>query len=224
MYRQPQGWQALTLCVLGAIFYSVANATDWLAPTLLAIVCWTFGIAILLWIALEVIVSMYAQAKAAMKLSTRAVELERASKLTDEQAKAVPAIAYQAIMAYHLSPREDWVAYLVTKDGHIPFEWTQQFLIDSSSTRLRSIRSYVNGSQAQHYAQWFTAWLRDRAYVVGGEEESGKVAQWLDIGTYYKVRTLFRVGLDDNVFKAASTADDDLDQPPTIETQPAPGD
>jgi hypothetical protein len=107
-------------------------------------------------------------------------------------------------MGFHLTKGEEWVSYLITKDGHIPFEWTQKFLLECSSTRLRAVRSFVNGSQAQHYAQWFTAWLRDRGYVVGGTEESGKVAEWLDHATYFKVKKLFRIDPEDYL---NSTAD-----------------
>jgi hypothetical protein len=219
MYNEAKGWQALTLCVLGALCHSVAESTQWMALALLSLIFWTFGVAIFLKITAEVVIRLYAEASEASKISTRAVELERASKLTDEQAKAVPAIAYQAIMGYHLTKGEEWVAYLITKDGHIPFDWTQKYLLECSSTRLRSIRSYVNGSQAQHYAQWFTAWLRDRGYVVGGEMESGKVAEWLDHATYFKVKKLFRIDPEDYL---NSTSDETQPEERQAINKPAP--
>ncbi len=196
MFREPQPLQAIALTVAGAILLGI-NAS-FPAPALLypAVAFVAFGVALFIWIALDVWVDIYGRYNEASKISTRAVELEKAARLTDAQAQAVPAIAYTAALGMSIGRNGEWSYLVITKDGIVPFEWAQNFLLECNAERLRSIRSYPNGTQQQHYAQWLTAWLREQRLAVGGEELSGKSAEWIDANAYWNARKMFRIPTD----------------------------
>jgi hypothetical protein len=216
-----KGWQTFALSILTVLFYQLGKGFETDVFYMVAIVCFIFAFVTGILKLADIWLEAFDRYQISKNTTARAIELEKAARLSDEQAKAVPAMAYHAVLGMALNRNGEWEYLLQTKDGSIPYHWTQKFLLECSATRLRSIRSYSNGTQAQHYAQWFTAWLREQNYVIGGEDGSGKVAEWINEKAYFQVRELFRLKLDDHAASPSDNVfrDPDYDEPIGTDTR-----
>lgn len=196
--ERPNGYLAFFLSLLTAISYSLAESRPVTIFWTMTLVCFIFAILTIGWIVVDVWLDLFERYNETAKVTPKALELERAAKLTDAQAAAVPAITYNALVGLVYTTKEEaWSYMVITKDGNIPYEFAQDFLSKCGLIKLKSIRSYSNGSMSQKYATWLTTWLRDRGWAIGGESETGKTAEWLSEQAYWDVCKLFGVEPDD---------------------------
>ena len=144
--RNPNGWLTFVTCLAAAIFLNIASSYAstffYSVGGLIAL----FGGLMLLWNFADIIVRMYERTNAIAKTTTRVIELEKASRLSDSQANAVPAITYLAMVGLiHEHHESEWQYVVITKSGVVPYDWVQQFLRECDFQKLRAVRSYSNG-------------------------------------------------------------------------------
>jgi hypothetical protein len=153
----------------------------------------------IVWYALDVWVE---KKSALMDIATQSRvvrEAEAVSRLTPEQAALLTKQDFGATLAVILDPKGQQLRrfFLYTSQGLVPWEFCQEFLTNTSTVVLEPVSRFSNGSAAQKYAQWFTQWLRENGFAVGGEgSAAGRAAQWLTTDSRAAAFKIFDVSLE----------------------------
>lgn len=173
----------------------------YLLTGLVGSVCVLAAFGLLLWLTVTLSLGWLEWANEIRTTTSRLKEMQQAERLTEEQLAVIPRLEYGANIAIHLDPgnRQERRYFLLTVGGMVPWDFCQQFLLDCGVTSLKPINHYSEGTQGYDHARWFTQWLRDNAFAVGGDgSRAGQVAQWMTEQSKAEVCILFDVSLQVN--------------------------
>jgi hypothetical protein len=156
----------------------------------------TFGL--LLWLVVTLTLGWLEWGNEIRTTTARLKEMQQAERLSAEQLAVIPRLEYGANIAIHMDPKglRERRFFLVTVGGMVPWEFCQQFLMDCGVTALKAISNYSEGTQGYDHARWFTQWLRDNSFAIGGDgSRAGQVAQWMTEQSKSEACVLFDVDL-----------------------------
>lgn len=155
--------------------------------------------ALAIWLSIALALGWFEWANEIRTTTARLKEMQQAERLSEEQLAIIPRLEYGANIAIHMDPknREQRRFFLMTAGGMVPWDFCQAFLLDCGVTTLKPIKQYSEGTQGYDHARWFTGWLRDNAFALGGDgSRAGQAAQWMTEQSKAEVCILFDVSLE----------------------------
>ena len=172
----PVDWKAIVLGGLSIVFLmgSIASAINWL------IYEWT---------------ERDSEHRRNQTITPRLMELQAAARLTTEQAKVVPQIAYNTEIGLIPGADEEPRYVLITAGGTIPMDWIYDFLMDSGVTYLRQINTYADKTPGRLFAQLFTDWCIRQGLAVPANGPHSSA--WVNEHAKRRCARLLNISLDE---------------------------
>ena len=169
-------WRALALSGLALVFLisAIASAINWLLYE------WT---------------ARAAELNHNRTITPRLMELQAAARLTPEQAKVVPQMAYNTEIGLIPGADEEPHYVLYTAGGSVPLDWIYDFLMDSGVTYLRSINTYADKTPGRMYAQLFTDWCIRMGLAV--PHNGPHSAAWINEHAKSRCARMLRITFDE---------------------------
>lgn len=208
--ERPSAWSVIGLALIGLPLSAVSTwmqrnrPDDELAILLIGLVgsiCILAAFGLLIWLIVSVLLGFLEHYNEIRSTTARLKEMQQAERLSPEQLAILPRLEYGANVAIHLDPKKQRERrfFLMTPGGMVPWEFCQQYLLDCGVTSLKPIGHYSEGTQGYDHARWFTNWLRDNGFAVGGDgSRAGQSAQWLTEQSKAEACMIFDVDLNLN--------------------------
>jgi len=122
--------------------------------------------------------------------------LKAAGKLTDNQAASVGALyVHEEGIAFDIDG-EEWLPYLITPNGLVPFAFCLEYLRRSDSIHCMAIRDTSDGTPRRAWAQAYTSYLVAKKLALP-REEGPYPAAWTNGG---RLEAAHRLKLEAEVF------------------------
>lgn len=109
-------------------------------------------------------------------ITPRLMELQAAARLSPEQARLVPALAYRGHVV--ATATTEGLSYsLECPGGLVPYEWAVDFVKNCGQTDLQPVRNWSDGTHGRMYAQMVTEWCVYNQFALPAAGQNP--ARWL---------------------------------------------